>query len=248
MRKIITIAFLSLFLANCSMTRKRFTENSEGFVSGTFAENIERQNITSEGFFIQKAEIEISSLEINEKFIANVKFHKPDNYLISLRNRTGIEGARIYISGDSIFVNDRINKILYSGNSLYLSRKFGLSQSLLPIVFGDIVLDRKSMLAGIECTGSTQELESNVKGTSLNYRIDCNKRKVSSVTNNMDRDLEIRYSKFFKVGNRLTPGIIEMTDNQRNTKIRIKILKIELPWEGSLSFIPGKGYELIELL
>jgi hypothetical protein len=30
--------------------------------------------------------------------------------------------------------------------------------------------------------------------------------------------------------------------------IKIKILKVDLDWDGSLKFVPGKGYDLIELV
>ena len=90
--------------------------------SSNVFESTKNQNITNNGFFIQKAEIEIVTGEGKEKYLASIKFEKPDKYLISVKSRTGIEGARIYISNDSILVNDRINKKLYSGNTFYLKR------------------------------------------------------------------------------------------------------------------------------
>lgn len=251
MQKIIGIILLEVILVSCSVPRKAFTEERNESFNGSFMESIERQNVTATGFFIQKAEIEIKSTEIRERFIANLKFSKPDKYLISLRSRTGIEGARVYISGDSILVNDRINKKLYSGNSLYLSRKFGLSQSILPLLFGDLINDKKNEGSQIVCKGNIQNLESRIKGMDLNYIIDCNKRKVLSVKQGRSiegHEVDFVYSKFFRIGNIFVPKIIELTDIQNNTKIKIKILKLEKPWEGNILFVPGKGYELIELL
>ena len=72
-----------------------------------------------------------------------LKFEYPDKYLISIKSRTGIEGARIYISEDTILFNDRINKKMYYGSSLYLKRKYGLTTNFLPLIFGDIVSRKK---------------------------------------------------------------------------------------------------------
>jgi hypothetical protein len=35
---------------------------------------------------------------------------------------------------------------------------------------------------------------------------------------------------------------------QYNIRIKIKIVKTEYPWNGIVRFVPGKGYELIEIL
>ena len=42
--------------------------------------------------------------------------------------------------------------------------------------------------------------------------------------------------------------IIEYIDNKSNMSVRIKIVNIEVPWNGIIKFVPGKGYELIDLL
>ena len=39
-----------------------------------------------------------------------------------------------------------------------------------------------------------------------------------------------------------------MHQNQTNTTIKIKILKIEIPWKGNIEFVPGRDYEKMELL
>ena len=41
---------------------------------------------------------------------------------------------------------------------------------------------------------------------------------------------------------------LNISEKQTNTRIEIKILKIVIPWEGSIEFIPGKQYEKIHLL
>jgi hypothetical protein len=41
---------------------------------------------------------------------------------------------------------------------------------------------------------------------------------------------------------------VEFKDSQYNATIKIKLLKVDFTWNGSVKFVPGKGYELIELV
>jgi hypothetical protein len=254
LRKVITIIFLGILTASCSVLKKgsnRGLNTNAGLNNINILERVEKQNITKESFFIQKAEIEIFSKEGKEKFIANIKFEFPDKFLISIKSRTGIEGARIYISKDSIFVNDRINKKLYLGNSYFLQKKYGIDQKMLPVLFGDIILNEKDRALKAKCTGNKFITNCDVKGIALNYEIDCNRGKVVSVariSSLNQTDFIVRYDKFFYEKDVLIPEIIEFEDSAYSMKIHIKIKKIEFPWVGKVKFVPGKGYEIIELV
>lgn len=219
--------------------------------SGNVFESVKLQNITDSGFFIQKAEFEITTQNGKEKFIGNIRYRNPAVYLISLRSRTGIEGARIYITKDSIFVNDRINKKLYSTTSLYLKRKFGFTQGCLPLIFGDIVSDRNYGQGPETCSGESIKMNCSTGGMKFNYEIDCRTRKViiaNEINNFSGEGLKIKYGSFFRVGNILIPKVVEIEDPQYNASVKIRIMKVEYPWKGTIKFVPGKDYELIELL
>ena len=93
--------------------------------------------------------------------------------------------------------------------------------------------------------------ECHLNGVILNYEIDCNKRKVITVctVDNFDKNvIKLRFGSFFRVGSNLMPKIIEFESSEFNSVVKIKVRKVELPWNGSIKFIPGKGYELIELV
>jgi hypothetical protein len=244
---------MSVFVTGCSVIRKSgksLTMNDKNGKSSTILKGTKKQNITNSGFFIKKAEIEILTKNGREKYLASIKFEKTERYLVSVKGRTGIEGARIYISNDSILVNDRINKKLYSGNTIYLEKKFGLNAGFLPLIFGDVILDKKCEDNDAKCVGSKNITECYLRGVILKYEIDCSRRKVMAVSqidnfnNNVNR---LKFSKFFSVGGSLIPKIIEF-EGQFNTVVKIRIIKMEMPWSGIIKFIPGKGYESIELI
>jgi hypothetical protein len=102
-----------------------------------------------------------------------------------------------------------------------------------------------------KCLENRFKIDCLVKGISLNYEIDCKKRKISSVNdinNYVQQNVRFKYEGFLSIADILIPKIIEFDVNQYNTHMRIKIKKVVCPWSGSIKFIPGRGYELIELV
>jgi uncharacterized protein YxeA len=254
LRKIAFILSQVILIIGCSVTRNVIVEKPDKFNrydSDNVAESVRQQNITRGGFFIEKAEIEVNNNNGKEKYLANIKFNPPDKYLISLKGRSGIEGARIYMTTDTILVNDRINQIEYYGSSFYLRKKYGFSMNSVPLIFGDLVIDENFKKNANKCLEDKLEFESNVKGVTLNYTIDCKKRKVivvDQINNLIQPGIKITYDRFHIIGDILVPESIELNDYQYNTTIRIKIIKILKPWNGDIKFIPGRDYDLIELV
>jgi len=254
LRKVIFILIIVIIFTGCSLfknTAKSISGDTILPYSDNILENVKELNINNKGFFIQKAEIEVLTQSGKETFLGNIKFEKPGRYLISLRNRAGIEGARIYINNDTLLINDRINKKLYFGTTLYLKRKYGLTQSMLPLIFGDIILDNSCDTNHSKCTENRIILNCSISGIMLNYIIDCNKRKTISVSmldNNKNNGVKISYNNFFSAGNVRLPEKVQLEYPINGIIIKIKILKVDLDWDGSLKFVPGKGYDLIELV
>jgi hypothetical protein len=241
-------------LGGCSISKKlenTTSEYSSKHITDNILEDVKEKNITNLNFYIEKAEIEILTERGTEKYTGNIKFEKPDKYLISLKSRSGIEGDRIYISNDSILVNDRINRKLYYANASYLEKKYGFNISCLPLIFGDIVLEKGYEESKGKCLEKRFKIDCLVKGLRLSYNIDCNKRKVISVyesNNYVQQSFRIKYDSFLSIKDFLIPKIMEFEENQNNIHIRIKIKKVEFLWNGSIKFIPGRGYELIKLV
>lgn len=243
-----------IIFTGCSLfknTGKSVSGNPILPTSDNILESVKDLNITNKGFFIQKAEIEVFTQNEKETFLSNIKFEKPDRYLISIRNRAGIEGARIYITTDTLLINDRINKKLYFGTTLYLKRMYGLTQSMLPLIFGDIIFDKNCDANQEKCSENRISLNCSTRGIMLSYIIDCNKRKtilVNQLDNFINNGVKISYNSFFSVGNIMLPERVQLENPQNGITIKIKIIKVDPLWDGSIKFIPGKGYDLIELV
>jgi hypothetical protein len=120
----------------------------------------------------------------------------------------------------------------------------------LPLIFGDIILGNREVKTE-KCVGNKVNFESSIRGQPLQYEIDCGNRKLTMTEQegiNLQIATEIKFDQFLNTGGISIPKYIEMHHNQTNTTIKIKIIKIEIPWSGNIDFIPGRDYEKMELL
>lgn len=254
MQKVACLITVCLVITGCASLRKSEHFSAEALADTTgisIIERVAKQNLSGKSFFIKKAEIEYVTEGQKKKLLATIKFEYPDRYLISLKSKTGLEGARIFINKDSILVNNRINKTIYFGKALYLRRKFGIDQSFLPLLLGDLIENKVTIIAKDQCFNGISDIVRYVRGLKIHYLIDCKKSKVivADISNSYgSKNIGIRYSKFMKVGNFIIPKVVKMNSVNGNQEMDIKILKIEYPWNGVVKFIPGKGYEINELL
>lgn len=254
MRKVIFILIVVILASGCSasrLQRRNKVENGNSLSVNELMQSIVSQNLTGRSFFIQKAEFKITTDQGEKAGLATIKFLMPDKFLIEIKSKAGIEVARIFLSGDSILVNDRFNKKLYYSSASFLKNKYGLTTSVLPVALGDFVNENKLDSSMIKCRDGKVSIEGAVKSIKINYLIDCTIGK-SILTIPEDKInesvLEIKYSDFFKANEINTPGKIEISETKSNTTIEIVIRKILSPWEGTIEFVPGKQYQKIPLL
>jgi hypothetical protein len=250
LQKVTYILCVLFFLNGCSAVKKKsISENEINRVpENNLLEGIKKQNITNRSFFIQKAEVVILSEDYEQKLQATIKFSYPDKYLISLKSRTGVEVARIFITKDTILVNDRFNKKLYFGNPDNLKKKYGISNELLPVIFGDFIYEKDSLIDNIVCTDNKIDINCKLNKIRMNYIIDCKKKKIVSASQEINVETgytDIRYENFIETGYGFIPAQIRVDFN--NYAVTVKIERIEYPWEGTIEFIPGNKYDLIKL-
>jgi len=250
-QKVGLIVLLTLLFSGCSVVKLgRGYQVKEPLNGSNTIEQVMNQNITNESFYISKCEINITSEDGRESVIGTVKFEKPDKFLISIRSKTGIEVARMYIDNDTILVNDRFNKTLYYGSGEYLRKKYGITAKFLPLIFGDLIIDGSFDLAKVNCKNEDANALIDLDGNTVNCTIDCKSKKLISVRTGKilnNSSLQIYYSDFINNGNILFPSYINIEGILPGSKIEIVIKKIESPWNGAIEFIPGNKYTKVEL-
>ena len=255
MQKIVIILICIILSTGCAVIRKVKDKNKElsdeKIYERSVIESVKKQNITRSSFFIEKAEITISAPSLNEKVIGSIKYEYPDKYLISIKSKTGIEAVRIFSSKDTILINDRINRKLYHGSNLELKNRYGITNSVLPLILGDFLTVSLSDYGKIICLNGKFSSDCLIDGIKIKYIVDCQKNKtilIDSENSFDERKIELSFSEIRRTGEVIYPGRIEYRDLQSMTTINIRIKKLELPWTGSIKFIPGNRYELMRIL
>lgn len=207
-------------------------------------------NLTNEGFFINKGKISTSGEEGKISLYFTMKYKIPDVYLISLRSKTGIEAFRIFLNKDTVLVNNRINQSVMIGKRGDFERISGIPLELLKISIGDLFYNLPKVNDGIECKNGELKIEDYFQGLIIRTTLDCSKNrpvKVLLTTGATEEYINIDYSKFRsdKTG---VPKFVEIYDFRRKIKIKISITKYSAPWYGDIKFIPGTGYDIKPLL
>jgi hypothetical protein len=205
---------------------------------------IKENNISNKDFFIEKANITIKTIKGSKKLLFNSKYKIPDIYLFSLKSSAGIEIARIYIDKDTLLVNDRIERKLLFGKPRDLEVIYGIPYLVLKRIFGDFISEESREMISLErINNQLAFIQKSGEGTWKSV-LDTKNEKVKSTefsNDNGGEKIEIFYSKFEKEGKHI-PESIEFNDANDGINIKIKILRIVIPWNGEVEFIPGKGY------
>jgi hypothetical protein len=248
LQKIIFISIIGLFIAGCNVFQheRKVIPYKESTLEVS-VNSIVANNLTKDNFNIQKAEIQYIEDGTTINLIASLKFRSDRNYLISLRSRSGIEIARIHITKDTILVNDRINKKLYYGSSDYLKEKYGITADVIPLVFGDLIIDANEEKI-VECKEGISEITGNINSKNIGYIVDCNEKKVSDINFESYKGasrIKIKLRNFQNLEGKIFPEIIELTEAEDKSEIRIRVKKIEFNTEEEINFIPGTNYEKI---
>jgi hypothetical protein len=250
LQKIAYIFILVLF-CSCSVSKRRNNDkliNQDIDLSANTIEKFRGFNISNESFFISKAEVIVISEEEKQTYLASVKYIFPDRYLISLRSKSGVEGARVYLTGDTILINDRINRKLFYGDPDYIRKKFGIAPDFLPLFLGDFIFNSIGDQDKVKCIDGFMKFSTASSGFKFDALVDCNKLKLITCVQKNDKEEEvvrIKYSKYNEIGDYIIPSKIELEFDK--IKVFIAIRKVQLAWDGNFNFIPGSKYEVIPL-
>jgi hypothetical protein len=221
-------------------------EESDRFI---LIEQVKALNITNNDFNILKAEIEVINDIDKQRMICSIKYQKPGKYLLSIRSTAGIEAARVFITEDTVMINDRLSKKLYYGDPDYLLDKYGITVDVIPVILGDFVSGISSNEKS-ECKNGEAIIRKTEGYRELIYTVDCKKKKITdikSLSQETGKGIVIRFKKFEETERNTIPKNIEITDSTDETRINITIEKIREGLENEIKFIPGKDYEMVLL-
>jgi hypothetical protein len=239
--------FVVFISAGCATTEKATGISSERQQRAVkdVLQKVAGKNITGAGFFIRKGKITTESESGRISLYFTMKYSVDGKYLISIRSKTGMEAFRVFLSTDTILVNDRLNRTVLYGNARDFGRITGIPAALLKISVGDIFYNNPVIQEGENCSNNEIKLKDYFQGLIVNSTIDCKAEKLKSIvvsTGSPDLFITIDYRKF-RDDNYSVPKKVEVNDAGRKIKIIISIEKYLAPWVGEIEFIPGSGYK-----
>jgi hypothetical protein len=209
-----------------------------------------QRNISNSGFFIHKGRIQTSGESGRISLFFSMKYLPPYSYLISLRSKTGMEAFRIYLTSDTVLINDRLNKSVLYGNIGDFERITGLPAALLKVSYGDLFIVDPKMRPEEVCIDDEIKINEYFLGLMVKTTIDCVNEKVKAVmltTGVPDEFITIEYKnrRDDQIG---LPKKVEINDFRRKIKITLSLDKYTTPWIGDIEFIPGTGYSVKPLI
>ena len=242
-----------LLILNLSCTAKKFisenTTGSEKEYAERIINNVRRNNISEENFYIEKGEFSVIMNNKRTRYIFSAKYNKPDTYLISIRSSTGIEGVRVYLTKDTVLINDRIGKRLLYGKPKDLEKIAGLPYFVIKAVFGDLLINGDTKKDEKKRVENQVILIQQFQGKIWKSVIDPKIGKVVSTvfSNGIQKEAIIfNYSKFGRSG-KYIPAVIDIKDLTNKVNVKLKLERIQILWKGEIRFIPGKGYTKEEI-
>ncbi len=253
MRKVVTIILLGFFLSGCSVSKRRREAplKVEAFSdTEKFYDDLKQTNLSSGGFYISRADIDLSTPSLDIKLIGTIKFRFPDSLFVSLRTRTGIEAGRLLLTDDTILVNDRINRMIYYGDPEDLEKKFGISSMAVFAVFGDFIGKPELQTRPVNCIGGTHFCETRLGEYTLKYEIDCYNKKANKAVlsgNTPAKGVQAFFSDFNRYGNVRAPGNIKVLMNDNKGSFTAEIRNIQTDWKGEIDFITGRNYRKVRI-
>lgn len=254
MRKIILISVLMAIMSlSCSVSKRRKTEYGPSYESktGSYAlKEILKNNLSNGNFYIQRADVRLTQENVSVNFNASIKFRMPDSMLVSVKTKTGLEAGRALITGDTIIINDRINKTVIIDDAKSISRKYGIDPDYIFVLLGDLIINESETIRNIDCSKGMTLPRLQISNNKIEYTIDCSKGKIVKAFFEGDirsGNIIINYSDFLSVGSTRFPERIEISDDLKNVSILIVIKKIDMQWEGPLKLVTGSGYKTVRI-
>jgi len=246
-----SIILMIIILSGCSVSRRAGeTKNVYGDSSLSLLEKAVKGNVMHRNFNIPKAEIEIFNNGEKQKLLAYMKYREPGMYLISIRSRAGIEAARIYITKDTLLINDKIYKKLYCGSTEDLTGKYGISTAALPLIIGDFLYQYEGDTGLLNCKNGEAEFIGTLNQNEIRYKLDCKLAKVTDANisaGNRTVGINMKFSDFKETDNFIFPGVIQVEDFSKQNQIKIELSSINFDVSDNIEFIPGKNYEIVVL-
>ena len=228
MQRVIVFLCLACLFVSCSVFKKGSSKENIVYSGTLSVSNVTDINVSSLNFDIQKISIELMTSDGSQSFMANLKYRIGGEYLISLRSKMGIEIARISLKDDSIFVFDRINRILYEEDGYYFLNEFGFDISFLSLIFGNVLLDGMPKDEIFSCNNGNTIIINRLGEINVKYDIDCSIKKPNEILiyENSSLVSSLMLSDYFEIENYFFPAKVYLNTSNDDYSVSLDYANI----------------------
>jgi hypothetical protein len=248
-----TIIILAVIVSSCSTARKANGRGEERAVEDNVSNSLESvisNNLSNHDFYIRRADIRIRQENVTVNLNASVKFRRPDSLMISIRSSFGVEAGKGFLTSDTVMINDRFNRKLMVGDPEELRAKYGIDPAMIFVILGDMIVSKVDNRSMLNCQRGEFSRRYNVGGRTVEYTVDCQRRKVKKVYLEGDvrtGNITILLSDIIRSGNISYPGKVIINDDLMKLDLEIEIRRIDSPWQGSMGGVGGSGYRVVRI-
>ncbi len=235
------------------MTKRKSEDLTRGKVlsdSESFFEELRKANLSSGGFYISRADLDVSSAALDIKLIATVKFRFPDSLFVALRTRTGIEAGRLLLTGDTVLINDRINRQVLYGDPEDLERKYNVSSGAIYAVLGDFIGNPLAPVTTVRCTDGVFYCETIAGGQIIKYEIDCRTMKPGKAfvsDKRSGQQVQAVFTDFAKYKDKTVPATLTIMLGNGKGNVLAEIRNIDTEWDGNIGFVASRNYKKVRI-
>lgn len=241
--RIILLIVIIAYVSSCSVTRKRGRADSGKLADisdiNVFGEAVKALNINKEGFIIKRASVELEGTEIEGKFGLYAKVNDRGDFFVSVRGPLGIELARAISAGDSVFVINKINRVVLFGSRSSLLKRAGLPENLIEIITGDIPDTVSFSGAKASGNGKIYLSYSDVKYRS-DITVDREVMKISEEiirTSDEETNYLMKFGNFIDSGSKRYPSTVEVEGVEKMFHVKIDILELHLGFNEKIEIV-----------
>lgn len=230
-----TLFLILLFsLYSCSATRKNaatnVTENSN-IPANKAIELCKERNIAEKGFFIKNGRIKIESRSFSGEFDFYAKVNSTGDFVVSCKGPFDIEIFRAYGNADSLFLIDKINRQVYSGDKNTLLKKYGLPYNFWVYLIGDIPGNAilKSRFRKSDEFFSLTEKDGNILVATSVGKISMKAEETVIKDLDSNEQVSFNYKSFIGFENYEYPELVTITSDSLMFHVEIEIKKFSSP-------------------
>jgi hypothetical protein len=152
---------------------------------------------------------------------------------------------------DTLIIIDKINKKIRVGNPQVLKNKYGVEPAFIFVILGDFIIEKQSQELPLGCRNGISSDQFIVGGRTVNYTIDCKRKKIVSASFEGDiktGNIDMEFSDFIILEDMLLPGSVNISNDLSMFKAKVEIEKATINYEGIIGSIkPGSNYIVLRL-